>query len=861
MPVIQLTEEQEEHAVSIADSDLKYLLADVGVPEYIQSALFHRGYTSIRLLAGIDESRTEVRAAVTSEIGLDQTASNQERRHMALVLAAWETARTQQTANDQSRAEARAAMVPRPLPLSEHAQLREALEMQLGRLKDYEVPAKSFLSAKLDDIETNMPRLEDLRDVASVEDGEADTLQGSLDPATGLFKMKPARTTISMPKNPKELRLRHRRLGLAWQMARTKHRHKVWLQGDIVEAYRRLSDHILGKHCHGIALPGERRPEWSVILSYEQEIRKRAYQWVRQGDVATLEDGILRGIKDAETMNLHFIIPLTTSAASSSNKAPAAPKQGTQPAASPKGTAKGRGKGNKATKKLHVKTADGKAICFKYNNGDKCPGGCGFVHICQRCLGSHPKSKCSQLRGAPRKSDTRAHLEELCAAQEIELQMDERDLLISEGHDLSDEDIWQELAEKIKSGYYDIILMSPPCSTWSRALWANRHGPNPVRSREFPWGFPWLSGAQKDKAELGTILVMRCIEVLNIAPPAVICFWEHPEDLGRARNGTPASVWQLDELRQAAKRRKMETVAIHQCAYGADYPKPTRLLSDAHGLLQVGFHGWPVLNKDLYYMGPLPRACGQNHDPLIGTNEEGQFKTAPTAAYPPQMNNMIATLVFNHWLRALPSTSVGKGVEQSARSSPKTTAPTPDPQPTCPAMKVGQEDPSLDLKDSSLNLEGAKGHRGLRLIGGKPFHDGAGLCSQGNARPAFRQEHEAMLRLGEELLALTSEEELRRDLYRLSVGKCRGPPFRPELVSRAKEIWLDKLERLTGVPKKELEVVEHRQPFMLAALGAHLKAIGDPDAGAFEKHPGGFRRGVVLGVDAPLPRVPQLLHM
>ena len=66
-------------------------------------------------------------------------------------------------------------MVPRPVPVSEHAMLREALENQIGRLRDYEVPAKSLIAAKLDDIETNMPKLEDLRDVASVEDGEADS--------------------------------------------------------------------------------------------------------------------------------------------------------------------------------------------------------------------------------------------------------------------------------------------------------------------------------------------------------------------------------------------------------------------------------------------------------------------------------------------------------------------------------------------------------------------------------------------------------------------------------------------------------------------------------------------------------------
>jgi len=94
--------------------------------------------------------------------------------------------------------------------------------------------------------------------------------------------MKAARNAITMPKTAEELRLRHRRIGLAWEMARTKHRNRVWLQGGLVEAYRHLSDHVLGKHVYGHSFL-EQRPKWELILSYEQEVRKRAYQLLRRG--------------------------------------------------------------------------------------------------------------------------------------------------------------------------------------------------------------------------------------------------------------------------------------------------------------------------------------------------------------------------------------------------------------------------------------------------------------------------------------------------------------------------------------------------------------------------------------------------
>ena len=403
MPMLVLADDQTEAAMNAADSDLRYLLSEVGVPDEVQAALYHRGFVSLRLFSGIDETRAEVRAALNAEIGLDHTAGNAERRYTALVLSAWETARTQQKANDENRAEARASMVPRPVPVNEHAMLREALENQTGRLRDYEVPAKSLIAAKLDDIETNMPRLEDLRDVASVEDGEADLLQGSLDATTGTFKMKAARNTVTMPKTAEELRLRHRRIGLAWEMARTKHRNRVWLQGGLVESYRHLSDHVLGKHVHGLQLPHEQRPRWELVLGYEQEVRKRCYQLLRRGEEPTLEDAMKRAISDPETMNLHFVVPLTTSIAASTGGGGRTTSSTTKPGqastSSPSKGAKGGGRGPRPVKKLHVKTPDGRPLCFKYNNNNKCVAkNCNFVHQCQRCLGNHPKSSCNAIK-------------------------------------------------------------------------------------------------------------------------------------------------------------------------------------------------------------------------------------------------------------------------------------------------------------------------------------------------------------------------------------------------------------------------------------------------------------------------------
>ena len=104
-------------------------------------------------------------------------------------------------------------------------------------------------------------------------------------------------------------------------------------------------------------------------------------------------------------MNLHFVVPLTTSIAASTGGGGRTTSSTTKPgqasASSPSKGAKGGGRGPRPVKKLHVKTPDGRPLCFKYNNNNnnKCVAkNCNFVHQCQRCLGNHPKSSCNAIK-------------------------------------------------------------------------------------------------------------------------------------------------------------------------------------------------------------------------------------------------------------------------------------------------------------------------------------------------------------------------------------------------------------------------------------------------------------------------------
>ena len=194
-----------------------------------------------------------------------------------------------------------------------------------------------------------------------------------------------------------------------------------------------------------------------------------------------------------------------------------------------------------------------------------------------------------------------------------QLQWQEVDILLDPVQgDLLDNDRRQSLLQEIRDGGFNLVVVSPPCNTWSRAVWANKFGPKPVRSRQKPWGLPNLGPRDKQKAEEGNILLLFAFAAMEAALAAkskgfrVECIMEHPEDLGAAVTGVPASAWQLPVFRSLLQKG-CHTVALHQCWFGADYSKHTRLLSTSRDVLALGLAGPPQLDSEFRYVGPLPR--------------------------------------------------------------------------------------------------------------------------------------------------------------------------------------------------------------------------------------------------------------
>ena len=398
-----LTAAQQGHVQKLA-SDLLFLLQDAGVVSTLQARLGELNVVTVALFAGLDEDRTNVRAALAKDLPLDVTASTENRLEMAKLLTAWEAARLQMQAIQRNQAESKLGVQQRVLHPTEHQAMRRAVEAVLGSLQDKECPSKQVIASKLEMIESNMPCAELLTEIASVEDAETETFEAKIDPVTNTLKIKSGKRTVAAPSTPEELRLRHRRIGLAWDMLATKHFNRPWLSTNMTDCMRKFSDYILGTKVAGL-VSGNRSPSWNLVLTFEHEARRAVHRWIRDGDCEDFHDAFKRATSDVELLNRHLVIPFSLNVSSPAIPAfpPAPPATFERP---PKGPGKGRGKtAAKATAPAAAKTGkltkatDGAPICWKFNRRGGCHDAqCRFLHVCQRCQGKHPYFACKHVK-------------------------------------------------------------------------------------------------------------------------------------------------------------------------------------------------------------------------------------------------------------------------------------------------------------------------------------------------------------------------------------------------------------------------------------------------------------------------------
>ena len=324
-------------------------------------------------------------------------------------------------------------------------------------------------------------------------------------------------------------------------------------------------------------------------------------------------------------------------------------------------------------------------------------------------------------------------LKQLCATEGLNLEMLCVDIKRKPCIDLSHTRERDKLKEQIRRDAFDAIIISPPCSTFSRACWANHRGPRPVRSYKSPKGLDTLTAAERRRCILGNIFADFTWQVLTLASATQLSFvlLEQPEDLGAMSYGPhagerPASMWQWPAFADITTKPDCKNFAFHQGNFGAGYPKPTRLLIFARQAVRLPsfcYEGPPLFDKKGFYLGPLPMAKGMGS--IRNRQAQGPFKTSGTEMWPAKMCQWIATWLLSAWASSAATASADVPDTQAKENKEAALETAGEPADTFPICQP----------EGERILGGFGPPRFCDLPGGpRDFHDGGGLCSEGPGR-------------------------------------------------------------------------------------------------------------------------------
>ena len=454
----------------------------------------------------------------------------------------------------------------------------------------------------------------------------------------------------------------------------------------------------------------------------------------------------------------------------------------------------------------------------------------------------------------------------------MQLNLEEVDFEREPFHDLSKTEVWDDIFARAHQCDWDLVILSPPSNTFSRAR-HNRQlssGPKPLRTKEWPFGFPWGSKTDQILVQQANFFVNLCIELAHVMSE-VNKFWlfDHPEDLGRTFTGDwPASVWQWPDMQDLIAQTQATTWVLHQCLFGAASSKPTRFASTLPGTLPFPCV-FPQFDQQGHYVGPLKQCPHPSHEPVIGLDGDN-WKTSSTASFPPNLCSYVASLAFT----AAPSTACthkGDGSSQELQQSVQ------EPRPSISggvkdAPVEGQVDSVVEVSSEEEEVtksESVQSHCfGQPIICSyrslcKEFTDGLGLCSPGRWRPearTFQCSREAQQHASEVCdlvrgFVLEKVRDPRREMFKLALGRHACPPWTLDDM----KILREKFAAMLPQPAQALEVPD-RQPFFLFALAQSLHILVDPDWEILTQGEECFARGVAIGTDAPLPRTPQVFR-
>ena len=273
----------------------------------------------------------------------------------------------------------------KPIPTGDYINLRNAFTRVLGKIEDKVIPSKEYMEKKLQELENGEFRAELLSEVVSKDEVDPDIMVLIFD-SKGALSVKKGSTTVALPTGPEQLRRRLSVMLHCILMLALKHTNREEIQDMSRDTMERYKDYILGDYVWGLSstdLQGNQiqTPPWSLVLSYEHAVRKRAYS-LMVSDHLKLGAALEQAWKCPTTKERHFITPLALYSKRSNPSASWGDwnpkgKGKSNKGSSGKGKSKGKGAGT---------APDGSKICFRFNQGKCSYQKCKFAHLCNRCF-------------------------------------------------------------------------------------------------------------------------------------------------------------------------------------------------------------------------------------------------------------------------------------------------------------------------------------------------------------------------------------------------------------------------------------------------------------------------------------------
>ena len=233
--------------------------------------------------------------------------------------------------------------------------------------------------------------------------------------------------------------------------------------------------------------------------------------------------------------------------------------------------------------------------------------------------------------GAARASDVAFFLKSYSHYLQVPITLHEVDILRQpQAHNLCDQKVWDRIFSDIQRGRYLYVIMG---------LGHEPPGPKPLRTSEWPRGFPWLAKSDHDEVTLANVLIDRVLQAATEqARQGHFFIIEHPEQLGVSQGLVPASIWDWPEMRALVSEAQAGTFALHQCQFGSATCKPTRFVTNAlDHIFWPGLHwGWHQLGPHSEHVGPLPPPSPKGHHNFALEGKTATtWRTSSSAAYPP----------------------------------------------------------------------------------------------------------------------------------------------------------------------------------------------------------------------------------